>query len=65
LFAKNIKIQLQQIKELVLSDQEADTFLKALVYIRHRLKEHEGSGAESVGQLDYIKELIKQLEILR
>ena len=60
-----MKIQLQQIKELVLSDQEADTFYKALLYIRHRLKEHKGSGAESVGSLEYVKELIKQLEILR
>jgi hypothetical protein len=60
-----MKKQITEIRELVLSDQEAETFFKALVYIRHRLKEHEGSGAESVGQLEYIKELIKQLEILR
>lgn len=54
--------QIKQITEIIISKEEAQAFLRALQYCRHRLIEHGSSGAISVGKVGYIQGLINELE---
>lgn len=53
--------QTKQIAEYIISKEEAQAFLRALQFCRHRLIEHSSSGAISVGKVGYIQGLIDEL----
>jgi hypothetical protein len=57
-----MKTQTKTIKEIIISEEEARTFLTTLQYVRHRLMAHNSQGALLVGKLDYVQGLINELE---
>lgn len=59
-----MKIEIK--RKLILEDEEAEIFLNAMKYIRHRLKFHPDSkGAKTVCELEMAEFLLRQLEGLR
>jgi len=53
--------QIRQIKEYTLTQEEFDCFTRALVYVRHRILEHDSYGAKTVGQWKYIVDMLEKI----
>jgi hypothetical protein len=59
-----MKIQTRQVKELCLNEVEAQIFLNAIRYIKHRLLFHQSKGARSVATLETCERLLRELATL-
>jgi len=46
---------------LILDQDEIKVYEKALTYILHRLKQHKGSGARTVGTVESVEKLLREL----
>jgi hypothetical protein len=57
-----MKKQITKVEEYIIGKAEAQTFLRALQYCRHRINEHNSNGVLSVGTLVYLQGIINELE---
>lgn len=47
--------------EYTLTEEEFECFTRALVYIRHRILEHDSEGAKTVGQWKFIVDMLEKI----
>jgi hypothetical protein len=48
--------------EYTLTEDEFKCFTRALVYVRHRILEHDSYGAKTVGSWKYIVDMLSNIE---